>query len=94
MIAFTFVPVFVDFCTVRCALNRARYYAEKLEAAMKGFGTDDSTLIRIIVSRAEIDLGTIKKEYQDLYRKTLYDAVKKETGGDYKAALLALIGDA
>ncbi|CAL8113160.1 unnamed protein product [Orchesella dallaii] len=79
---------------VRCVLNRNRYYAEKLEAAMKGFGTDDSTLIRIIVSRSEIDLGSIKKEYQDLYRKTLHDAVKKETGGDYKVALLALIGDA
>lgn len=61
---------------------------------MKGFGTDDSTLIRIIVSRSEIDLGTIKKEYSELYRKTLFDAVKKETSGDYKTALLALIGDA
>lgn len=79
---------------MRCALNRPRYYAEKLEAAMKGFGTDDSTLVRIIVSRAEIDLGNVKKEYQDLYRKTLYDAVKKETSGDYKTALLALIGEA
>lgn len=61
---------------------------------MKGFGTDDATLIRIIVSRSEIDLGTIKKAYQELYSKTLHDAVKKETSGDYKNALLALIGGA
>jgi len=61
---------------------------------MKGMGTDDDTLIRIIVSRSEIDLGGIKKDYQDLYHKTLYDSVKKETGGDYKAALLAIIGEA
>jgi len=61
---------------------------------MKGMGTDDETLIRLIVSRCEIDLGSIKKDYQELYHKTLYDAVKKETSGDYKSGLLALIGDA
>lgn len=61
---------------------------------MKGAGTDDETLMRIIVSRCEIDLEAIKREYSDLYEKTLYSAVKKETSGDYKNALLALIGDA
>jgi hypothetical protein len=59
---------------------------------MKGAGTDDSTLVRIIVSRCEIDLGGIKREYQEFYGKTLSDAIKKETGGDYKKALLALLG--
>lgn len=61
---------------------------------MKGTGTDEETLMRIIVSRCEIDLGGIKREYQDFYGKTLYDSVKKETSGDFKNALLALIGDA
>lgn len=60
---------------------------------MKGAGTDDSTLIRIIVSRCELDLGAIKKEYQSIYHRTLYSAVKSETGGDYKIALLALLGE-
>jgi len=76
----------------RCSINRSAYYAEKLEAAMKGFGTDDGTLIRIIVSRAELDLAAIKNEYASRYQKTLHSAIKGETSGDYKQALLALLG--
>jgi hypothetical protein len=58
---------------------------------MKGFGTDDPTLIRIIVSRCELDLGTIKKVYQNTYERSLFEAVESETSGDYKLAILNLI---
>lgn len=49
-----------------------------------GLGTNNEDLIRILVSRCEIDLNQIKKEYLRLYGKTLYDAVKSELSGDYE----------
>ncbi|CAF1014249.1 unnamed protein product [Brachionus calyciflorus] len=78
---------------VKACKNRPAYYAEELFKAMKGIGTNDETLIRLIVSRAEIDLDRIKYEYEEMYGKSLYDAVKSETSGDYKKLLLSLIGN-
>jgi len=59
---------------------------------MKGLGTDDTKLIRVIVTRAEIDLQYIKAEYLKKYKKTLNDAVHSETSGHYRAFLLSLLG--
>ncbi|XP_059470122.1 annexin B10-like isoform X4 [Neocloeon triangulifer] len=80
---------------VECVQDKVLFYANRLHKAMDGFGTNDTTLIRIIISRSEIDLANIKRAYEKIYNKTLISAVKQsETSGDYKKALLALIGDA
>lgn len=76
---------------VKVLKNRYKFFAERLNQAIAGAGTDDNDLIRIIVSRSEIDLGNIKKAYEDLYGQPLADAVEGDTGGDYKKLLLALV---
>ena len=63
-----------------------------LRKAMKGLGTDDTTLIRVIVTRTEIDMQYIKVEYEKKYKKSLVDAVHSETSGHYRSFLLALLG--
>lgn len=50
--------------TVRSAKNRPEYFADKLHDSIKGLGTDDSRLIRIIVSRCEVIITTL---YQVIY---------------------------
>uniref|UniRef100_A0A5B6YMG7 Annexin n=1 Tax=Davidia involucrata TaxID=16924 RepID=A0A5B6YMG7_DAVIN len=77
---------------LRCAENPGKYFAKVLHNAMKGYGTDDTTLTRIIVTRAEIDTQYIKAEYQKKYGKRLNDAVHSETSGHFRAFLLALLG--
>merc|ERR1712071_122498 len=79
---------------VKTAANRPQYYAERLNTAMEGCGTDDSVLINTIVGRCEIDLANIKYEYERLYGKTLLSAISNECSGDYRAALAALVGAA
>ncbi|KAL8120661.1 annexin D5-like isoform X1 [Apium graveolens] len=77
---------------LRCAKNPGIYFAKVLHKAMKGLGTDNSTLIRVIVTRAEIDMQYIKAEYHKKYGKTLNDDVHSETSNHYRAFLLALLG--
>ncbi|XP_032868777.1 annexin A7 isoform X2 [Amblyraja radiata] len=78
---------------VQCVANRPTFFAEKLYKAMKGAGTSDSTLIRVIVTRSEIDLVQIKQAFWEKYQKTLRVMVESDTSGDYKRMLLSIIGN-
>ncbi|XP_022240943.1 LOW QUALITY PROTEIN: annexin-B12-like [Limulus polyphemus] len=78
----------------RCVENRPAYFAEKLHKSMKGLGTLDRTLIRIVTSRCEIDMVQIKQEYQKMFGKPLEKDISDDTSGDYKRVLIALIGGA
>ena len=42
----------------------------------QGAGTNDSTLIRVIISRCEIDMKQIKQEFQKMYGKSLEDMIR------------------
>ncbi|XP_068838277.1 annexin A8 isoform X3 [Capricornis sumatraensis] len=77
---------------VKCTRNLHSYFAERLYFAMKGAGTLDGTLIRNIVSRSEIDLNLIKNQFKKMYGKTLSSMIMEDTSGDYKNALLNLVG--
>lgn len=77
---------------VKCIGSKHTYFAERLYNSMKGRGTQDKVLIRIMISRSEVDLKDIKVAYKAKYGTTLYKAIKDDTKGDYETILLALCG--
>ncbi|VDO96703.1 unnamed protein product [Schistosoma margrebowiei] len=60
---------------VRCIQNKPRYFAEKLFKAMQFVETADKALIRIIVSRCEIDMKNIMKEFYKITGNTLDECI-------------------
>uniref|UniRef100_A0A669BMB1 Annexin n=1 Tax=Oreochromis niloticus TaxID=8128 RepID=A0A669BMB1_ORENI len=77
---------------VKCARSVPAYFAETLYYAMKGSGTDDNTLIRVMVTRSEADLLDIRAQFRRLFACSLHSMIKGDTSGDYRKALLALCG--
>ena len=77
---------------VYATLSPSEYFATRVHDAIKGLGTKDHLLIRVIVSRSEIDLPQIKQYYKQLFGKDMYEDVKNDISGDYRTLLLGIIG--
>ncbi|KAI3362416.1 hypothetical protein L3Q82_012716 [Scortum barcoo] len=77
---------------VKCVTNVPAYFAERLFKSMKGAGTTESILTRILASRSEIDLLDIRAEYKKLFGCSLYSQLESEVSGNYGDALKRLCG--
>lgn len=73
-------------------LSPSEYFSDRIHKAIKSFLTNDNTLIRVLVSRDEIDIERIKKYYKQKYKEDLYSTIKKEIKGEYGTLLTTLIG--
>uniref|UniRef100_A0AAQ5Z3B7 Annexin n=1 Tax=Amphiprion ocellaris TaxID=80972 RepID=A0AAQ5Z3B7_AMPOC len=80
------------YAIVRSVKNQPSYFADRLYKAMKGLGTDDRALIRIMVSRSEVDLFNIRKEFKETHDESLHEFIQGDTSGDYRKTLLILCG--
>ncbi|XP_037065081.1 annexin A3 isoform X2 [Peromyscus leucopus] len=77
---------------VHCTRNTPAFLAGRLYQSLKGAGTDEFTLNRIMVSRSETDLLDIRHEFKKNYGYSLYSAIQSDTSGDYRAVLLKICG--
>ena len=67
------------------------YYAWALRESVEGLGTNDSRLVRVVVSRCEVDMPIIKKEYQRIFNRDLVKDVRSDTSGNYRKILTNLL---
>ena len=76
---------------VYAVISPSEFFATKINKAVKGIGTNDKLLIRILVSRCEIDIKYIKMFYKQLYKKDMIEDIKSDTSGDYQKLLVKLV---
>jgi annexin A7/11 len=71
-------------------ISPSEYFASRINDAVRGLGTNEKILSRVIVSRNEIDLPIMKQYYKQLYGKDMVKDIEDDVSGDYKKLLLAL----
>lgn len=68
----------------------SEYFAQRVNEAITSGGQKDELLMRILITRDEVDMPKIKESYKKLYGKDMVESVKGATLGDYKNLLVEL----
>ncbi|XP_049351428.1 annexin D3-like isoform X5 [Solanum verrucosum] len=75
-----------------CIDSPEKHFAEVVRASIVGIGTDENSLTRAIVTRAEVDMMKVRGEYFIANKTNLDSAVIGDTSGDYMKFLMTLLG--
>ena len=75
---------------VQAILLPSEYFASRVHDALKGIGTKDHLLIRILITRDEIDMPKIKECYKKLYGVSMIEAITNDISGNYRKLMLEL----
>jgi len=75
---------------VYATISPSEYFATRVNDAIKGWGTKDHLLIRILISRDEIDMPQIKQYFKQLYGNDMVQAIKNDISGDYQKLMIEL----
>eukprot|EP00049_Salpingoeca_infusionum_P018069 m.355619 g.355619 ORF g.355619 m.355619 type:complete len:822 (+) comp17294_c0_seq1:227-2692(+) len=80
------------FSTIKPYVNfSARGDAEALYKAMKGLGTNNKKLIKILARRTLDQRARIAGAFEATYERSLEDFITKDTSGNFRTCLLALV---
>lgn len=83
----TFLGVFLISLLFCCLKNH-----QVIRDSIVGLGTDENSLTRVVVTRAEVDMMKIRAEYLNMNKTSIDGDLKGDTSGDYKNFLLTLVG--
>ena len=59
-------------------------FADKINKSIKGLGTDEYSLSRVLVSRCDLDMNYIRDMYQTKYKVSLKEDIIDDTAGSYQ----------
>ena len=65
-------------------------FAEKIYLSIKGLGTDEEMLSRVLVSRCELDMAEIRDIYKKKYNNDLKEDIIGDTSGAYQKLCIFL----
>ena len=85
------VPPSLGYVSGQMAPGDASQDAETLYRAMKGFGTDERTLIRVLSRKDPLQMALLTSTFQRQYGKSLQVWIQSETGDYFREGLLALV---
>ena len=73
-------------------ISPSEYFAKRINSIIKELNDDlkIKLLIRILISRSELDLNQIIHYYKVLFNKEIVDDIKENVTGDYQIALIEL----
>uniref|UniRef100_UPI00358F74E9 annexin A2-like isoform X2 n=1 Tax=Myxine glutinosa TaxID=7769 RepID=UPI00358F74E9 len=76
---------------VLCLLKHpSQFDADELYRSMKGLGTDEDSLIEILVSRTNQQIRHAAKIYELTYKHDLVKMIRSETSGDFRKLIVSL----
>jgi hypothetical protein len=58
---------------------------------MDGAGTNEDQLIRVILTRCEVDMPQIREQYRNIFKKTIERDISGDTSGPFKRMLKKMI---
>jgi len=76
--------------TARC-YDKPSYYANTMQGAMKGWGTDENALSRVVGRSSKGDLKRAEARFLVMFGKSLTATIESEVGGNFKKALLTYL---
>ena len=65
--------------------------AEALRKAMKGFGTDEKSLIRVLATKNPVEVNSVRIDFKEKLGRTLIEDIQKETSGWFEEGLCAIV---